>query len=241
MKTKSFTVKVAGKGSLADSIIAQLRETGHQLEDQSAVHSNFDIVIETTNLDIDQKKKLLVEIEKTLPKETVILSTCLGVTATETASWLQHPERLVGFAAFFPWEDCELVELAPALQTEKENVEKAKQFFEEVGKEVEVVEDGVGLVFPRILSLIINEAAFALTEGVASAEDIDKAMMKGTNYPMGPLRWADHIGIDDVYAVLAGLFKETGEDRYRPAPFIKKMVYAKWFGKKTGRGFYQYD
>ncbi len=94
---------------------------------------------------------------------------------------------------------------------------------------------------PRMLSLIINEAARSLDEGVALAEEIDVAMRLGTNYPQGPLRWGDEIGLDEVLAVVEGLQRETGEDRYRPAPLLKKMVHAGWTGVASGRGFYAYE
>jgi 3-hydroxybutyryl-CoA dehydrogenase len=243
MKTKTFVGTVVGKGSLLESVVNQMKELGHEIVESIDLRygTHLDFVIETTNTNMEEKKKNLIQIEKVVSKETLILSTCLGITATESASWLKHPERLVGFAAFSPWEEAALIEIAPALQTEPQYLKKAQELLQKVGKEVEVVEDGVGLVFPRILALIINEAVFALTEGVATAEDIDKAMMKGTNYPMGPLAWADYVGIDDVYAVLTGLYKEMGEERYRPAPKLRKMVYAGWLGRKTGRGFYLYD
>jgi 3-hydroxybutyryl-CoA dehydrogenase len=116
----------------------------------------------------------------------------------------------------------------------------AEGFFSALGKETVRVKDLAGLVFPRILSLIINQAARSFDEGIATAEEIDIAMRMGTNYPLGPLRWADVIGLDEVLAVLEGLERETGDDRYRPAPLIKKMVQAGWLGEATGKGFYDY-
>jgi len=96
------------------------------------------------------------------------------------------------------------------------------------------------LIFARILSLIVNEAARSLDEGVAPAEEIDTAMRLGVNYPSGPLKWADRIGLDEVLAVLEGLQRETGDDRYRPAPLLTKMVLAGWLGEASGKGFYEY-
>jgi 3-hydroxybutyryl-CoA dehydrogenase len=117
---------------------------------------------------------------------------------------------------------------------------EAERFFRALGKETITVKDAPGLTFPRILSLIINEAARALDEEVATAEEIDIAMRLGVNYPSGPLRWADQIGLDEVLAVLEGLHRETGDDRYRPAPLLEKMVLAGWLGEQSGRGFYSY-
>jgi 3-hydroxybutyryl-CoA dehydrogenase len=241
--TTKLRVSIVGDGSLTESIIMELKTRGHDVVPGNEIkkqEKDIDLVIETTNLDLDQKKKNLQEIEPFIGQDVLILTTCLGVTATESASWLKYPGRLVGFAAFAPWEGAELIEVAPALQTNSAYLDHTRQFFQLLGKEIEIVDDEVGLVFPRILSLIINEAVFALTEGIASVEDIDTAMIHGTNYPMGPLAWADEIGIDDVYAVLAGLYRNLGEDRYRPAPQLRKMVHAGWLGKKSGKGFYNY-
>lgn len=241
----SWKIAIAGSGSLA----ASLRVLMDDAVDVDIVPLSvagrdgmaIDAVIETENLDHAEKKKSLREIEASVSSDTLILSSCLGITATETASWLTHPARLVGFATFSQQEQVELIEIAPALQTDPVFLDSASQLLAVIGRETEVVDDQVGLVYPRILSMIINEAVFALMERTAMAEDIDTAMQKGTNYPLGPLAWADEVGIDDVYAVLSGLYRELGEERYRPAPLLKKMLYAGWLGRKSGQGFYRYD
>jgi 3-hydroxybutyryl-CoA dehydrogenase len=236
-------IAVVGSNLLAISLQQLIRSAGgfELVSLYEGKQQPIDVVIETTNLDLAEKKQHLQEIEKYCASDTLILSSCLSLTATETASWLSHPARLVGFATFAYQEQVELIEIAPALQTDPSYVEKASEWLAGVGRESEIVDDQVGLVFPRIISLIINEAAFALMEGVASAEDIDIAMQKGTNYPLGPLAWADELGIDDVYAVLSGLHRELGEERYRPASLLKKMLHAGWLGKKCGKGFYRYE
>ena len=218
-----------------------LKEKGFRVisDPESSLDSSAHIVIEMNNLDLEKKKEDLQKAEKWYGENTLILSTTLGISATEAASFLKHPSRLIGYGFFGSWEDIKLVELAPALQSKSTYIDQAAAFFQALGKETEVVQDEVGLVFPRVLSLIINEAAFALTEGIATAEEIDLAMQKGTNYPMGPLAWADKIGIDNVYAVLKGLYRNLGEERYRPAPLIRKMVHAGWLGERTGKGFYE--
>lgn len=236
-------IVIAGSNLLAVSLRRLFRAEGVDVlspHDVQKHHVQVDVAIETTNLDLAEKKQNLQAVEKCVPSDTLILSSCLGITATQAASWLSHPARLVGFAAFSCLEQAELIEICPALQTEPSYLEQASQQIGRIGKETEIVQDQVGLVFPRILSMIINEAAFALMEGVASAGDIDNAMRKGTNYPLGPLAWADEVGIDDVYAVLSGLQRELGEERYRPAPLIRKMLHAGWVGKSCGRGFYVY-
>jgi 3-hydroxybutyryl-CoA dehydrogenase len=202
---------------------------------------NADVVIETANLDLEQKRRNLKEIEAYVSPQTIILTTILQVTATEAAAWLRHPERLIGFGTFSNFNEGSLIEVALPLQADPVFLQMAVKVFEAIGQETEIVEDEVGLVFPRILSLIINEAAFAITEGTASVEAIDIAMKKGTNYPLGPLEWAEIIGLDDVYAVLLGLHKQFGEERYRPAPLIKKLVQAGWIGGETEKGFRQFQ
>jgi 3-hydroxybutyryl-CoA dehydrogenase len=148
---------------------------------------------------------------------------------------------VAGFATFYPLKDRKLIELAIGMRSAEGAGQKAEEFFKALGKETVRVKDTAGLTFPRILSLIVNEAARALEEGVASAEEIDVAMRLGVNYPKGPLKWADQIGLDEVLAVLEGLHKETGEDRYRPAPLLRKLVTAGFVGEIAGRGFYWYN
>ena len=158
------------------------------------------------------------------------------------ASWVKKPERVVGFATFYPLKDRKLDRARRRLaHRSTSRVEQTEQLFKTLGKETVRVKDTAGLTFPRILSLIINEAARSLEEGVAAAEEIDIAMRLGVNYPQGPLRWADQIGLDEVLAVLEGLQRETGDDRYRPAPLLKKLVIAGYLGETSGRGFYSHN
>ena len=133
-----------------------------------------------------------------------------------------------------------MIELAGGLNTQEGSLEEAEGFFRALGKETVRTKDTPGLIFPRVLSLIINEAARSLDEGVARAEEIDMAMKLGVNYPLGPLRWGDQIGLDEVLAVLEGLQRETGDDRYRPSLLLRKMVLSGRLGEISGQGFFQY-
>jgi 3-hydroxybutyryl-CoA dehydrogenase len=198
------------------------------------------LIIETSALDLQSKTNLLKKLDAGVGRGSVILTSCLGAAVTYAASGLKRPQRVVGFATFYPLKERKLIELAAGMHSEAYALTRAADFFKALGKETVRIKDTAGLTFPRILSLIINEAARALEEGVASAEEIDIAMRLGVNYPQGPLKWADQIGLDEVLAVLQGLQRETGEDRYRPAPLLRKLVTAGFLGEVAGRGFYCY-
>ena len=199
-----------------------------------------DVVVDTLAHGHEDKRRLLEGLDAAAPGAAVVLTSCVRWSANAIACWSRRPERVVGFATFHPLAQRNVIELARGLDTADEAFRAAESLVRSVGKESAEVKDAPGLVFPRILSLIINEAARSLDEGIATAEEIDIALRLGTNYPQGPLRWADEIGLDEVLAVIEGLQEETGDDRYRPAPLIRKLVASGHLGETTGRGFYQH-
>jgi 3-hydroxybutyryl-CoA dehydrogenase len=219
----------------AKGLDAALRAQPDDLEPTSS------LVIETSAYDAERKKRMLEKLDVFLSPAAVIVTSCLGSAVTYLSAPLKRPDRVVGFATFYPLKDRKLIELAAGLRSAESAAQRTEEFFQILGKETVRVKDAAGLTFPRILSLIVNEAARALEEGVASAEEIDVAMRLGVNYPKGPLQWADQIGLDEVLAVLEGLHGETGEDRYRPAPLLRKLVTAGFVGEIAGRGFYWYN
>lgn len=237
------SVIIVGKNRLAQEMFELCRDNGFEARiypDAYAVADSASLVIETCARDEIQKREILRRLDARSPS-SAILSSCLGFSATRVASWTTRPERIVGFATFYPFKEKKVIELGPGLKTQEQALQEAETFFRALGKEPVRAKDAPGLIFPRILSLIINEAVRSLDEGVAQAEEIDVAMRLGVNYPSGPLRWADQIGLDEVLAVLEGLQQETGDDRYRPATLLKKMVLAGWLGESSGRGFYKYN
>ena len=238
------SVAVVGANRLAAELAklsqaAGLAATLHA--DGVTVPTSTALVIDTQAGPESDKRELLRQLDARAPRPAVIVSSCLAFSPTLIASWSAAPERVVGFATFYPLEEKKVVELSGGLRVSRAALEQAEEFFRRLGKETARVTDASGLIFPRILSLIINEAARALDEGVAEAEAIDAAMRLGVNYPSGPLRWADRIGLDEVLAVLEGAHRETGDDRYRPSPLLKKMAAAGWSGEANGKGFYEYS
>jgi 3-hydroxybutyryl-CoA dehydrogenase len=213
------------------------------LESSRAIEdiNDADIVIEIHNESLATKQEVLLALDNASPEETLFLTSALPCSATQAASWVLNSSRVVGFGLLPPIEANGMVELAQAMQTSEDSFAQAALFWEGLGYKSVVVSDGPGLVRARLVCCVINEAVTALSEGVASERDIDKAMKLGTNYPYGPLEWADIIGLDTVLGVMEGLFSEWGDDRYRPSPLLRRMVQAGRLGQKVGEGFYAYD
>jgi 3-hydroxybutyryl-CoA dehydrogenase len=189
----------------------------------------------------EEKQRLVGELDRCLASSVPIVSLSLTAATTEIASWLRDPTRLCGFGYLPPLDAEGALEIAPGLDSGEAALAAAHQLAALLSKPTAVVKDGAGLVAARIVCPIVNEATYALEEGVATAEGIDTAVRLGANYPRGPLEWADLIGVDLVYAIMKGMHAEYGDDRYRPAPLLRKMTLAGRTGRSAGRGFYRYD
>ncbi|MBX2861680.1 MAG: hypothetical protein KTR14_10630 [Vampirovibrio sp.] len=170
--------------------------------------------------------------------DTLFIVSCLYDHAVGS---IQRDDLVVGFSPLALYWDSLVVELASTMNTSDATMNRATALMENIGLKAYTMKETPGLVMPRILATLANEAAYALMEGIASAEDIDTAMKLGTNYPEGPLRWADKIGIDVIYDILQFLYTEYREDRYRAAPLITRMMLAGKVGEKVGEGFYTYS
>jgi len=196
----------------------------HGIKITNIIPANTSLVIELTNIDIFAKKKNLERFDSTLAITVPIISTSVTVTATEQSSWISGKHRLVGFAALPMLIQKPLVEIAPTVYSPKETLDVIKLFFRSIGKEIEIVQDRIGMVLPRILCRIINESAFAITEDIASPQDIDTALKLGVKFPLGPFELAEQIGLKQVYAVLSALHTDLQEERYRIAPLLKQLA-----------------
>ena len=254
MSEPTGRVVLVGEPPLVDELARLCADAGlfagvYRVEEASAAGGlermqrdaqHAEVAIDAMSESLDAKRRIVTALEDALPAQALLLASLLSATATHIGSWLREPGRLVGFAALPPLAKGGMVELAAGLRTESDGLDRAHRLFARLGVHAVAVHDSVGLVLPRIVCTLANEAAAALAEGVADAPGIDLAMKLGTNYPRGPLEWADLIGLDVVLSLLRGLHEETGEDRYRPAPLLKQYVRAGWLGKKTGRGFHHY-
>jgi 3-hydroxybutyryl-CoA dehydrogenase len=186
---------------------------------------------ELTLVSNEQKKKNLQALDETLPENVPIISSSITETILSQSHQLKHKHRFMGIAAFPTLLSNSLVELSPSLHTSKEIADSVKALFNSIKKESAMVQDGVGMVMPRILCQIINEALFTVQNDVATPKEIDEAMKYGTNYPRGPISWGEMIGFANVVAVLDALYHSHHEERYKVAPVLRQMAIAGTFWK----------
>jgi len=218
-----------------DAILGRIKPT----LDVKEAASDADIVVEVVIEVMDVKKKVYQELETVVPKHCLFFTNTSGLSITEMASITKRPERFIGAHFFNPVPVMRLLEIIRGQQTSDETAEIAKAWGKKIGKEVVMVKEAPAFVVNRILCSMINEAFFVLDEGLATAEDIDKAMMLGCNHPIGPLALADLIGLDTQLRISEGMHRELG-DKYRPSLLVRKLVRAGNLGRKTGRGVYDY-
>ena len=200
-----------------------------------------ELVIEAVPERVELKETVFRTLDQSAPAEAILATNTSSISITEIAAFTDRPERVIGMHFMNPVPVMKLVEVIRGLATSDETTGAVMALSEELGKTPVEVNDFPGFVSNRVLMPMINEAVFALMEGVAEPEAIDTVMKLGMNHPMGPLALADLIGLDTCLNILEVLHRELGDDRYRPCPLLRKYVAAGWLGRKSGRGFYAYD
>lgn len=203
--------------------------------------ADCDLVVEAAIENMKIKKEIFAELDKVCKPETILASNTSSLSITEVASATNRPEKVIGMHFFNPAPVMKLVEIIRGMATSQETFDAVKELSVAIGKEPVEVEEAPGFVVNRILIPMINEASFILQEGIASVEDIDTAMKYGANHPMGPLALGDLIGLDVCLAIMDVLYNETGDTKYRSSSILRKYVRAGWLGRKSGRGFYNYN
>ena len=198
------------------------------------------LVIEAATENAALKVKILGQLDQMLPAETLIATNTSSISITQLAAATQRPDRLIGMHFFNPVPMMALVEIIRGLATSDATHDAVKDLAVRLGKSPITVKNAPGFVVNRILVPMLNEALFVLSEGLATAEDIDAGMKLGCNHPIGPLALADMIGLDVCLAVMEVYFQQFADSKYRPCPLLKELVAAGWLGRKTGRGVYTY-
>lgn len=232
--------KLVEKGKLsADdraAAIGRIRGTA-----QAGDFAECDLLIEAATEHEEVKKKILIELDGIAKEGAILATNTSSISITRLAAVTKRPERFIGMHFMNPVPVMRLVEIIPGLKTSELTIQETRTLAERLGKTTVRSDDQPGFIVNRILIPMINEAVVGLMEGLGTPEDIDTAMKLGTNQPMGPLELADFIGLDTCLSIMEVLHGQLGDDKYRPAPLLRRYVAAGWLGKKAGRGFYRYD
>lgn len=231
--------KLSDKGKLSeepDKILKQVQFVS-SLSELKTTHIAIEAIVEKKEI----KKDLFKKLDEVLPPSAVIASNTSSISITELGAATQRPSQFIGIHFMNPVHLMKLVEVITGELTSSETLAKTKSLVESLQKKAVESRDYPGFIVNRILMPMINEAVYSYYEGLGSKEDIDQAMKLGTNHPMGPFELADFIGLDTCLSIMEVLYEGFGDSKYRPCPLLRNYVAAGLLGKKTGRGFYNYQ
>ncbi|MCM0761066.1 MULTISPECIES: 3-hydroxybutyryl-CoA dehydrogenase [Sporomusa] len=233
--------KLVEKGKLVEAEKQEIMGRISGSIDLKASAADVDFAIEAAVENFEIKKGIFTTLDAVCPAHTILASNTSSLPITQIAAVTKRPDKVIGMHFFNPVPVMQLVEIIMGLATSNETYETIREFAVTLKKSPVKVEDFPGFCGNRIMVPMINEAVYALMEGVASVEDIDNVAKLGFNHPMGPLALADLIGLDTILYVMEVLYKGYGDSKYRPCPLLRKYVDAGWLGRKSGRGFYTYN
>jgi 3-hydroxybutyryl-CoA dehydrogenase len=228
------------RGSLTDHQAGEVLALIHPIGQLERLR-DVQVVIEAIPEDLALKQELFVLLNQICEPQAVLASNTSSISITKLGAASGRPDRVIGLHFMNPAPVMKLVEIVRGLETSEPTTHLALDLVKRLGKTSVVAKDVSGFIVNRVLIPMINEAIFALEEGVASAVDIDQAMTTGANHPVGPLALADRIGLDIVLAICDVLYQALGDPKFRPCPLLRRYVEAGWLGRKSGHGFYIYE
>lgn len=236
---KTSLIKAAGRGQITeedrDKAIALITGTTDMKD-----FKDCDIVIEAAVENLELKKKIFTELDKICKPEAILSTNTSCLSVVDLAAQTSRPEKVLGMHFFNPVPMMKLLEIVRTIETSEETMQAGKAFGEAIGKSAVIASDTPGFIVNRLLIPLLLEAVKLLESGSATREDIDKAVKLGLNHPMGPFQLADLIGLDTCYFICDAMYEDMKEQRFAPPIMLKKMVAAKQYGRKSGKGFYDY-
>jgi len=234
--------KFLDKGKISEEEMDKILGRIHPTVDLREAVADADLIIEAVPESVDIKKTVLMEVDKIAKKEAVITSNTSSISITSLASFTRKPERFCGMHFFNPPQLMSLVEVVRGAKTSDETVNLVIEAAKKMGKEPIVTKkDSPGFIVNRVLVPVLNEAVYLVWEEVAGRDEVDKAVRLGLNWSMGPLRLLDYVGLDTALAMMKVFQKELGDVKFQPCPLLEQMVKAGLLGRKSGKGFYDWE